>query len=262
MHHAYDPADRARAPVGLPEVRAVPATAPLRWLRDGFHDLRRMPVASGTAGAVVALIGVLLLGAAWRAPHMAPALLGGFLLVAPFLGLGLYAASRQLQRGEPLDPGRAWMSWRSNAASLALFGLILVLAYIFWERGAAILFALHYEGQPLQLRTLPMELLLSRQYDSLLFSYFGFGALIAALVFAISVVTAPLLLDHPADDVITAVLTSVRCCAANPAATALWALLIAALTALGFATAMVGLVVIFPWLAHASWHAYRDMVDS
>jgi len=79
-------------------------------------------------------------------------------------------------------------------------------------------------------------------------------------VFVLGVVSAPLLLDLPVD-VITAVVTSVRCCVANPAAMLLWALLIAALTAFGFATAMLGLVVVFPWLAHASWHAYRELVD-
>jgi uncharacterized membrane protein len=72
-------------------------------------------------------------------------------------------------------------------------------------------------------------------------------------------VSAPLLLDRPVD-VITAALTSLRCCLRNPLPMIVWAVLIAALTLVGFATVMVGLVVIFPWLAHASWHAYRDLV--
>jgi uncharacterized membrane protein len=72
-------------------------------------------------------------------------------------------------------------------------------------------------------------------------------------------VTAPLLVDRPLDTV-TAMLTSLRCCTRNPAPMLLWAALIAALTVLGFATLMLGLIVIFPWLAHASWHAYRDLV--
>jgi uncharacterized membrane protein len=42
----------------------------------------------------------------------------------------------------------------------------------------------------------------------------------------------------------------------------LWAALIATLTAVGFATLMLGLIVIFPWLAYASWHAYRDLVEA
>jgi uncharacterized membrane protein len=91
-------------------------------------------------------------------------------------------------------------------------------------------------------------------------AFFAVGAAVAALVFALGVVSVPLLVDRPVD-VITAVLTSLRCCARNPVALLLWAALIAMLTALGFATLMLGLVVIFPWLAHASWHAYREMVE-
>ena len=92
-------------------------------------------------------------------------------------------------------------------------------------------------------------------------SFLAVGATVAAVVYSLSVVSAPLLLDRPVD-VITATLTSLRCCARNPGPMALWAALIAALMAFGFATLMVGLVVVFPWLAHASWHAYRDLVEA
>jgi len=244
---------------GMPAVRAVAVAAPFRWLRAGFDDLRRTPLLSLAIGAVVASIGAFLVTAAWTITYLAPACLGGFLLVAPFLGIGLYAMSRQIERGEPLDAGRAWLSWQRNAGSIAMFGLMLTLAYVFWERAAAIIFAFHYDGEPLVWSRLPSELLLSRRFDGLLLSYFGAGAVMATLVFVFSVVAAPLLLDRPVD-AITAVLTSLHCCLRNPGATLLWALLIAGLTALGFATAMLGLVVVFPWLAHASWHAYRDMV--
>lgn len=261
MQPACDTRTHARAPepVALPLLRSVPATAPLRWLRDGARDMRCTPVASGAAGAAVAVLGALLVSAGWGSPHLAPALLGGFLIVAPFLGLGLCATSQQLERDGPVDPVGAWLAWRENAGAIALFGGLLLLAYVFWERGAAILFALHYADDPLPLRAAPVELLLSGRYDTLLLSYFGFGALVAAAVFVVSVVTVPLLLDEPVDT-LTALGTSVRCCVRNPGATAVWALLIAALTAVGFATALFGLVAIFPWLAHASWHAYRDMV--
>ena len=87
----------------------------------------------------------------------------------------------------------------------------------------------------------------------------GSGALFATMVFTLSVVTAPLLLDRPVD-VITAALTTLRCCLHNPGAMLLWAMLIAGLTVVGFATFMVGLID-SPWLGHATWHAYRDLVN-
>jgi uncharacterized membrane protein len=38
----------------------------------------------------------------------------------------------------------------------------------------------------------------------------------------------------------------------------LWALLIAAITALGFATLFIGLGLLMPWLAYSAWHAYLE----
>ena len=91
-------------------------------------------------------------------------------------------------------------------------------------------------------------------------SWLALGALLAAPVFASTVVAMPLLLDRPIG-VLGAVLTSWKVVLEHPAAMALWAALLMGLTAVGMATAMVGLIVIVPWLGHASWHAYRDVVD-
>jgi uncharacterized membrane protein len=85
------------------------------------------------------------------------------------------------------------------------------------------------------------------------------GGALAAPIFASSVVAIPVLLDRPVP-VLDAVLASWRVVLHNPAPMALWAFLVMALTALGMATLLVGLVPIVPWLAHASWHAYRDCV--
>jgi uncharacterized membrane protein len=87
------------------------------------------------------------------------------------------------------------------------------------------------------------------------------GGVLAAPVFASSVVAIPLLLDRKVS-VLAAVLTSWRVVMTHPAPLALWAALIMGLTLLGMATALLGLVVVVPWLSHASWHAYRDLVDT
>jgi uncharacterized membrane protein len=87
------------------------------------------------------------------------------------------------------------------------------------------------------------------------------GGLMAAPLFASSVVSMPMLLDRRAT-VMQAVLTSWQSVMRNPAALALWAALIMLLTLIGLGTAMLGLIVIVPWLGHASWHAYRDLVDA
>lgn len=257
MEHAVDRHAMSDAP---PKVRIVAASRPFTWLRRGWADLVRARNASLGFGALVAAFGVGLLALAWGATYLVPALIGGFLLVAPFAAIVFYALSRQTERGEPVDGTAALFAWQRNTGQIALWGLALTLTLILWERLAAIVFALFYGGQVADLATLARDVLFSGRHVELLIAYFGVGGLLALAVFALGVVTAPLLLDRDLD-VVTAAVTSLRCCLRNPGAALLWELLIAALTALGFATLMLGLVVIFPWLGHATWHAYRDLVE-
>jgi uncharacterized membrane protein len=256
MEHAVD---RQDAGLATPQVRHVEATQPLVWLQRGWSDLKRSAGPSLGYGAWVAAFGVGLLVVAWRYPQLVPALVGGFLLVAPFVAIVFYALSRQIEQGQKVDGSAAVFAWRRNFGSIALWGLALMLTLIMWERLAAIIFALFYGGEVRDLNTLAADVLFSGRYVPLLFAYFGVGGLLALTVFVFGIVTAPMLLDRNVD-VVTAALTSLRCCLTNPRATLVWAALIAALTAVGFATFMLGLIVVFPLLGHASWHAYRDLV--
>lgn len=240
-------------------VQPIDAARPLVWLQRGWSDFKRARAASLTYGLWVAAFGIALMLVGWRFTYLAPALLGGFLLVAPFVAMVFYAISQQIERGEPVDGALAAFAWRRNAGSIALWGLALTLALILWERLAAVLFALSYGGEVSDLNVLMGQIFLSGKYLPLLVVYFAVGGLFAFAVFVLGVITAPMLLDRDVD-VITAALASVKACRAHPAATLIWAAIIAVLTAVGFATMMIGLIVIFPLLGHASWHAYRDLV--
>lgn len=254
-----DDALRQSAAAETPRVRRVPATQALEWLRHGYLDLTRSGWPSLAYGAFVSVFGMLLLALAWGSSYLVPALIGGFLLVAPFAAIGLYAMSAQLENRTPVDPVAALFAWRRNASSIALFGLMLAVSLILWERLAAIVFVLSYGGNVPNLSTVARDVLFTGDYLPLLLSFFGLGASFAVMVFTLSVVSIPMLLDRPVEPV-TAAITSMRCCLANPGAMALWATVIAGLTLIGFATGMLGLFVIFPWLAHATWRAYRDLV--
>jgi uncharacterized membrane protein len=229
-------------------------------LSRGWRDLRRTPLASLAHGAFVTLLGLGLLLTAGQAPYLVPAYLGGFLLVAPFAAIGLYALSRQIENGQAGDLRSAWQAWRPNAGSVAMFGFLLAVVLIFWERAAAVLFALLYTGHAVGAWALLTELATDPAHLPVATAFFLGGGLIAALVFTFGVVSVPMMLDRPVD-VVTAMLTSLRCCLANPGAMLVWGLLIALLTALGLATGLLGLVVVFPLLGHASWHAWRDLVE-
>lgn len=255
MDHAIVREDADR-PV---EVRKVEPGRPLIWLQRGWADFRKAAAPSLIYGAWAAAFGFALLMVAWRSTYLAPALVGGFLLVAPFVAIVFYALSQQIEQGRPVDGAEAVFAWRRNSGSIALWGLALTLALIIWERLAAILFALSYGGEVKDLTSLMSDILLSGRYLPFLLVYFAVGGIFALTVFVFGIVTAPMLLDRDVD-VVTAALTSLRACLANPGATLVWAVLIALLTAIGFATLMLGMVIVFPLLGHASWHAYRDLV--
>ncbi|MEY8877832.1 MAG: DUF2189 domain-containing protein [Leptothrix sp. (in: b-proteobacteria)] len=244
----------------LPTVRNVAVGQPLLWLYCGYADLKSVPRFSLAYGALIAAFGVALLAIAWEATYLVPALIGGFLLVAPFLAIVFYKLSMQLEEGDSINKLATLGAWRHNRGSIALFGLMLAVALIGWERLSAILFALFYGGQVPDLDHLVSDVLFSGHYTGLAIAYMGTGALVAAAVFAFSVVTTQLLMDRDLD-VISAALTSLKCCSQNLPTMVVWAAVIAVLTAIGFATFMLGLVLIFPLLGHASWHAYRDLVE-
>jgi uncharacterized membrane protein len=241
-------------------VRTVEFTRPLRWLARGANDLRRALAPSLFYGLVFAFAGAWATWVAWGRPHLVTALFSGFLLVGPFLLMGVYDLSRQLDAGERPDLGRSLSAWRANAESIGLYGFLLAFVLISWERISAILFALLLPAEVASVERLISEIVFSGRHLELLALWALAGALLAALVFAFSVVSVPMLLDRRTD-VVTALLTSLAAVRANPAPLALWAVLIVVLTAVGFATWFAALVVVLPLLGHATWHAYRDLVE-
>jgi uncharacterized membrane protein len=184
----------------------------------------------------------------------------GFLLVAPVLATGLYAVSRELQRDGRSSLRTAVAAWQPSHWRLVVFGLGLALAGTGWVlTSAAFITAL----TPLPVRE-PADfirhVMLARE-GWLFEAWLALGALLAAPVFASSVVAIPMLLDRVVS-VPAAIYTSWRVTMDNSVPMALWAALLLGLTLLGMVTALVGLVVVAPWLAHASWHAYRDLVST
>jgi len=177
------------------------------------------------------------------------------------LAANVYEISRRQDKALATTFRDSLSCWARNGGSMALFGLVLALIAIAWERLSAILFALFYGGELPSVQSFLDTVLLSGSYWGLMIVYVALGALLAALVFAMSAISAPMLVDREVD-VVTAIATSLKAVRQNPAAMALWAALLVALMALGFATLLLGMIILLPWAAHASWHAYRDLAQS
>ncbi|MCO5124180.1 MAG: DUF2189 domain-containing protein [Rhizobacter sp.] len=240
-------------------VRTVALEQPFRWLALGWRDLMRCPGPALLHGTVLASFGLLLLWGARGEFWLLAGAFSGFLLVAPVLATGLYAISRALARGERADLGTALDAWRPRDGRLVKFGLLLALAGTGWVLTSA---AMITSFAPLPVRN-PADFLrvVVLPQDSMLFeAWLLLGGILAAPMFASSVIALPLLLARRIG-VLAAVLTSWRAVMANPVPLALWAALIMGLTLAGMATLLLGLVVVVPWLGHASWHAYVDLID-
>lgn len=246
--------------IDLPCIRRVGILRPFDWLRMGWTDLIRAWPITLAFGVAFAAIGYGLVHAGWVRPYLAMTMTTGFLLIAPFMALVFHDISKRAeQRARHGAAPRPFAGVRRNPVSIALFGLLLAFLLSAWERLSAILFALNLgsAGVP----DAGLAWLISLDHIGFLLAYGLFGGAIALLAFGLSAVSLPMMLDRQVD-IVTALVTSLWAVWDNRAAMALWAVLIVALTGVGIATQFIGLAFIFPWLGHATWHAYRDLVLS
>jgi uncharacterized membrane protein len=230
---------------------------PLRWLARGWHDFVRAPHIGLFYGACFAAMGWLLLLLYRRAPAYVLALSAGFLLVGPFLCLGVYDVSRRLGRGERPAFGASLTAWKTRTGTMAIFGGALLILEMLWGRASLIVFALSFDGMP-DFRGSLLGLFEPKNLGFIV-AYLAVGAVFAGLIFALSVVSMPMILDRQTD-AITAALTSLRLCLTQPGVMLLWGAMLTLLVVLAMLPWFLGLLVVGPVVGHASWHAYRGAV--
>jgi uncharacterized membrane protein len=267
---ASEPFNRGPAPATTPaagaagqpaafaiQLRTLRLSEPLRWLALGWRDFIRCPGLGLFYGAAFIAMGYALMKVFEEAPAYVLALSAGFLLMGPFLCLGLYQASRHLERGEQPDLGDSLLAWDTRTGTLALFGGVLLVLEMIWGRAAMVIFAVSFDGMPDFKGSLTM--LANPENLAFTITYLAVGAVFAGLIFAVSVVSIPMILDRQTD-AITAGLTSLRLCLSQPGVMLFWGALITLLVVAAMLPFFAGLLVVGPWLGHASWHAYRGAV--
>ena len=246
-------------PTPLP-VRHVPVSRPLAWLRLGWRDMTRTPGPSLLHGLLVAAGGLAMLAVSRGHWSLASGAFSGFVLVGPILATGLYELSRLLARGEQPTLRDAITAWRRGTRPLVWLGVWLGVAGTLWVLVSAGMFALFVKVPITGLASF-LRYATSTQGDFLFALWLILGGLGSAVIFAATAVSPPLLLGRVIG-LRRALLTSIRAVGENPLVMAIWALIIMVATALSMATLMAGFVVAIPVLGHATWHAYRDLVDA
>jgi uncharacterized membrane protein len=251
----------ARRPAGI---RTVSADRPWLWLTAGWRDLMANPQIGFFYGGALTLAGwllALLLLWARSAWAILPAS-AGFFMVAPLLAAGLYEASRLREAGQPVTFATCMGGFTRNGGQLAFMGVVLLLLHLFWVRVAALIFMLMFgiNFAP-ALEEVPMAMLRSPMLLPFLVVGTAAGAVLAAAAFAISAVSIPMLVGRPELTAMEAIVTSVKVVIANPAAMLFWAGLIVVFTAMAMVPFFLGLALVIPLVGHATWHAYRDLVD-
>ena len=243
-------------------LREVAFDAPWDWLASGWRDFWAAPVVSFGYGLLFAGLAAFLSVGLIRCglEALILPLSGGFLLIGPVLAVVLYETSRRLETGENVGLASVTRAALGKAGAISFFGAMLGFVYIVWLQLAFLLFMLFLGTSQLPpARDFVPTLLFTPAGLGLLVTGTLIGGALALLVFAISVVSAPLLMVQKVDAV-TAVATSVCAVRNNLKPMLLWAGLIAGFMSLGLASLFLGLVLIFPLLGYATWHAFHGVV--
>jgi uncharacterized membrane protein len=232
---------------------------PLTWLGRGWQDMRRNWGASLGYGALIVALGWTVLMFCGTHPYYVAAAISGFLLVAPVMSAGFSELSRRYSSGQRATFDDSLDGFARNYGALLWFGGILALCALVWFAVSAVMLGTVFHIAAPNIQETLYRGFIDSMNRSQLTAYFAVGGVLAALVFILSVVTVPLIIDQGATAG-QAVRASVRAVFSNISAMILWSALILLLTIVGYAPLLCGLLIVSPLLGHATWHAYRDMI--
>ena len=246
-------------PMQLPARSTLPRDAARQWLITGWDYYRQHPVVSVAYGAMFALIGLTITWLGLTQPQFILTFWTGFLLIGPLLAIGLYRVAQLHDRGETISFATCWSSLRSRLGPTALFSLLLALVMVAWIRFSTLIAAI-YVGNITGTSSF-INAMASPEGIGFLLVLAGVGGVFAALMFALTAWSLPMMLDGRADFG-PAVVTSVKATIEQPLPMLTWGAVVGGLTILGMLTLFIGFAVIFPWLGYATWAAYKDLFGS
>ena len=238
----------------------LPWLSPLTWLKRGLADLQATHFAGAAYGLVFVALGyalALVYAHFWKATM---GLTASFFLLGPIVCTGIYDLSRQVQNGEDVSLLNSMKAWLPNWKAMGFFAIILTFLMIVWARVSIVIFALFADQEYPHLESLFSQIASLKNIEFLMV-WASVGAIFASFAFAISVVSVPMLLDRPSDT-LSAIFTSANALWNNTVVCLVWAALIVVLIGLALVFFKPLLVFTAPWVGHATWHAYQDLVVS
>lgn len=244
-------------------VRSVASDQPFYWLAAGWRDFMAAPAASLGYGLLFVVIGFALTYGLWRTDKifMLLPLAAGFMLLVPLLSVGFHATSRDIDQNRRPSFFGALFAWQANAKSMVNAALAFMFMFLLWMRLSEIVFALTFPPTA----ALDVQGLLNATFFTaggleFLALFLILGACMAALAFMGGAFALPMLLDKDVS-MAEAIATSFTASLINIRTMAVWAALVAILLAGGMVFFYVGLVITLPLVGHASWHAYRAVIE-
>jgi uncharacterized membrane protein len=248
----------------MPKVRRVSAADVRAALAAGIDDFRAAPLYGFLFGGLYTLGGLLLIAAVTRLhlPWLAYPLAAGFALIGPFVAVGLYEVSRRLAAKEPLSMGSIFgVVFAQRGRELGWMAFVTLFVFLMWMYQIRLLLALFLGFKSFSSLTGFLTVVFTTP-EGLMFLAVGHvvGAALALIVFSITVISMPLLLDRDVD-FITAMITSVKVVATSPVPMLGWGVVVAVALVVGSLPMFAGLLIVLPVLGHTTWHLYKRAVE-
>ena len=247
-----------RQPFRHKHVTTHSAATPLLWLRAGWDDFVKSPASSLTMGASFTALCLAAYAAATALPMFTITVLTLLLAASPFIAATAYFIARQHERGMAASMLSAVNELRTRALSIGLFSLLMALIVAVWLRFSSIAFALYFGTLGFDQAQLARTWTAGFDLPAMLVFSTIVGIALGLTMFAIGAIALPTIADR-SDDLIEAVQTGASTLRANAATMVVWMVLIASLLATGLLSALVLMPIIFPVLAYATWHSYREL---
>lgn len=240
------------------EVLKLRAVDPLRWLLAGWGDLTAHMGIGLFYGLCFWAMGLTLAAVFRTKPEYVMSIASGCLLLGPFLAMGLYEVSRRREAGLAPDLSSSLTCWDSHLRSIGMLVLVLIVLELLWGRASLIVFAVFFNtGMPSTSGV--VAAVFNPDNWEFVAVYLVVGGAFASIVYATTVVSIPMILDRDTDAV-SAAIASMQVVFENTGVMVLWGLLLTAIVVIALIPWGLGLLLVGPWLGHASWHAYRGSI--